>query len=62
MDRKNIFSFFFKEFKKTPKICNSRLEYRLKVRWHANRAAMNAREIAEFPWTTFRPVFHEIQL
>ena len=30
MDRKNIFSFFFIEFKKTPKICNSRLEYRLK--------------------------------
>ena len=32
MDRKNIFSFVFIEFKKTPKICNSRLEYRLKAR------------------------------
>ena len=31
MDRKNIFSFFFIEFKKTPKICNSRLEYRLNI-------------------------------
>ena len=30
MDGKNIFSFFFIEFKKTPKICNSRLEYCLK--------------------------------
>ena len=30
MDRKNIFSFFFIEFKKTSKICNARLEYPLK--------------------------------
>ena len=30
MDRKNIFGFFFIEFKKTPKICNSRLEYSFK--------------------------------
>ena len=31
MDRKNIFSFLFIKFQKTPKICNSRLEHRLNI-------------------------------
>ena len=35
---------------------------RLKVRWHTERAAMSAREITEFCWTTFRPVFDDIRL
>ena len=35
--------------------------YILKVRWNTDRAAMSAREIAEFFWTTFRPVSDEIR-
>ena len=38
------------------------VSHTLKVRWNTDRAAMSAREIAEFFWTTFRPVFDEIRL
>ena len=34
----------------------------IKVRRHTDRIVMSAREIAEFSWTTFRPVFDEIRL
>ena len=38
------------------------VSHSLKVRWNTDRAAMSAREWAEFFWTTFRPVFDEIRL
>ena len=31
-------------------------------RFICDRAAMSAREVAAFSWTTFRPVFDEIRL